>query len=80
MISSTSLGGGWEGDQVAHHRFIPATLEILILDPAPAGPGQKGGEEADDQEVIDDLMRAVKDLKPKNKQGKSYKVQSVKQR
>lgn len=65
---------------MAHHRFIPVTLDIVVLDPAPATPGQKGGEEADDQEVIDDLVRSIKDLKPKNRKGKPYKVSEVKQK
>ncbi len=65
---------------MAHHRFIPVTLDILVLDPAQATPGQKGGEEADDQEVIDDLMRSIKELRPKNRKGKPYKVDGVKQK
>jgi hypothetical protein len=65
---------------VGHHRFIPVTLEILILDPATPPPGQKGGEADDNQEVIDDFIRTIKNLRPKNKQGKPYKVQEVKQK
>jgi hypothetical protein len=65
---------------MAHHRFIPVTLDVLIVDPTPAPPGQKGGEPSDDQEVIDDLMQTMRGLKPKNKNGKRYQVQEVKQR
>lgn len=65
---------------MAHHRFIPVTFDVQILDPAPASPGRKGGEPDDSQEVIDDLTKAVKNLRPKNKQGKTYQVSDVKQR
>ena len=74
------LHQGQEGEKVAHHRFIRVTADILIVDPSQPSPGRKGGEPADDQEVIDDLIRAIKNLKPKNKQGKSYNVQDVKQK
>lgn len=56
------------------------TLDILVLDPAPAPPGQKGGEPDDSQEVIDDLINGIKGLRPKNKGDKAYKVDRVTQR
>lgn len=65
---------------MAHHRYIPVGIDVTILDPAPAGPGRKGGEPDDAQDVIEDLIRAVKNLKPRNKQGKSYQVHEVTKR
>ena len=67
---------------MSFHRYIVITLEIGIgpeIAPSAGGPGAAAGAQRapDYQEVVDDLKQKLRNLKPKNKAGKSYDIAEV---